>query len=143
MEFTADPKLDNYCVIGNPVAHSKSPLIHKAFASQFGLDIAYHAFAVPEAGFVDALAGLQRAGFKGLNITVPFKQEAWSRAEVLTERARRAGSVNTLWFSADGKVCGDTTDGIGLICDLQNHGISLRGKRVLILGAGGAVRGVL
>ena len=143
MEFTADPKLDNYCVIGNPVAHSKSPLIHKTFASQFGLDIAYHAFAVPEAGFVDALAGLQRAGFKGLNITVPFKQEAWSRAEVLTERARRAGSVNTLWFSADSKVCGDTTDGIGLVSDLLNHGISLRDKRVLILGAGGAVRGVL
>lgn len=143
MDFSIDPQLDNYCVIGNPVAHSKSPQIHRAFANQFGLKLAYQAIAVPVAEFAEALANLRQAGFKGMNITVPFKQEACALSDVLTERARRAGSVNTMTFVADTRIHGDTTDGAGLINDLRNHGIDIKGKRVLILGAGGAVRGVL
>lgn len=143
MDFPAAPQLDNYCVVGNPVAHSKSPQIHRTFAGQFGMEIAYQAFTVPIAEFAQALSCLQQAGFKGMNITVPFKHEACSLSEALTERARRAGSVNTITFSTDDRIYGDTTDGTGLVNDLRNHGIDLKGKRVLILGAGGAVRGVL
>jgi shikimate dehydrogenase len=143
MDFPADPRLDNYCVVGNPVAHSKSPRIHRAFANQLGMEIAYQAITVPITEFAQALLCLRRGGFKGMNITVPFKQEACSLSEVLTDRARRAGSVNTITFSTDKRIHGDTTDGAGLINYLRNHDIDLKGKRVLLLGAGGAVRGVL
>jgi len=143
MDFSTDPRLDNYCVVGNPVAHSKSPQIHRAFADQFGREIAYQAIAVPIAEFAQTLSRLRQAGFKGMNITVPFKREACLLSEVLTVRARQAASVNTITFSPDNRIHGDTTDGAGLISDLRNHGIGLDGKRILILGAGGAVRGVL
>jgi len=141
--FRFDPDIDSYCVLGNPVAHSKSPRIHQAFARQFDQNISYQAIQVDIDGFVQALEGFRQAGGKGLNITVPFKREAWKAAETLTDRAAAAGSVNTMWFADDGSCHADTTDGAGLVSDLNNHNIPLQGKKLLILGAGGAVRGVL
>ncbi len=135
---------DHYAVMGNPIAHSKSPRIHTLFAQQTGQSLVYEALLVTADGFADAVATFRAEGGKGLNITVPFKQEAWALAAEQTERARRAGAVNTLWFRADGSTLADTTDGVGLVRDLMvNHSIALRAKRILILGAGGAVRGVL
>ncbi len=135
---------DHYAVMGNPITHSKSPQIHALFAQQTQQQLIYEAILVPLDGFADAVAEFRAGGGKGLNITVPFKQEAWALAAEHTERARRAGAVNTLWFRDDGTTLADTTDGIGLVRDLTlNHHISLAAKRVLILGAGGAVRGVL
>lgn len=142
--FKLIPGADNYGVMGNPIAHSKSPQIHTAFARQTGEPVVYQAILVDLAGFPAALADFQRLGGKGLNITVPFKEAAWQLATVLTGRAERARAVNTLWFDRAGKRHGDTTDGIGLIRDLiMNHDIQLAGKEVLVLGAGGAVRGIL
>ena len=135
---------DHYAVMGNPIAHSKSPRIHTLFAQQTGQSLVYEALLVTVDGFADAVATFRAEGGKGLNITVPFKQEAWALTAEQTERARRAGAVNTLWFRADGSTLADTTDGVGLVRDLMvNHSIALRAKRILILGAGGAVRGVL
>lgn len=133
-----------YAVMGNPVAHSKSPVIHKQFAHQFGHDIEYTALWVDTEGFADAVAQFRSEGGKGLNVTVPFKLEAFQLADNLSDRARLAGAVNTLRFEADGKIFGDNTDGAGLAHDLtRNLGVALRGKKILVLGAGGAVRGVL
>lgn len=130
--------------MGNPIAHSKSPKIHSAFAQQIGQQIHYQAILVDQDEFDSALDAFQKQGGKGLNITVPFKEDACKAAESLTARAERACAVNTLWFDKGGKRCGDTTDGIGLVRDLTvNHNISLAGKELLILGAGGAVRGIL
>ena len=130
--------------MGNPVAHSKSPQIHTAFARQTGETLVYQAIHVELDGFPAALDAFQEMGGKGLNITLPFKEAAWQAAHVLTGRAERARAVNTLWFDRRGKRHGDTTDGIGLIRDLTlNHDIQLSGKDVLVLGAGGAVRGIL
>lgn len=135
---------DRYAVMGNPIAHSKSPKIHALFAQQTQQQLTYEALLVPLDGFADAVAAFRASGGKGLNITVPFKQEAWALAAEHTQRAERAGAVNTLWFRDDGTMLADTTDGVGLVRDLtRNHGIVLTGKRILILGAGGAVRGVL
>jgi len=142
--FSLDPSVDNYCVMGNPVAHSKSPQIHTAFAAQTGQRLYYQAIFVEEGGFSAALDKFQRLGGKGLNITVPFKEDAWKACQHRTRRAERAHAVNTLWFNGDGQRHGDTTDGIGLMRDLTvNHGIKITGQDVLILGAGGAVRGIL
>lgn len=142
--FHLIPGVDNYCVMGNPIAHSKSPQIHAAFARQTGQQIHYHAILVDQDGFNTALDEFQQQGGKGLNITVPFKGDAWKAADSLTTRAERTCAVNTLWFDESGKRYGDTTDGIGLIRDLTiNHKISITRKDVLILGAGGAVRGIL
>ena len=135
---------DLYAVMGNPVAHSQSPRIHAWFAQQTGQDLRYEARCVPLEGFAAAVAAFREEGGKGLNITVPFKQEAWALAEARSARAERAGAVNTLAFRDDGSLYGDTTDGVGLLRDLTcNLQLTLSGKDVLLLGAGGAVRGVL
>jgi shikimate dehydrogenase len=130
--------------MGNPIAHTKSPLIHAAFAQQTGQLIHYQAILVDPDGFNTALKEFQKQGGKGLNITVPFKEDAWKTADSLTARAERVCAVNTIWFDENGKCYGDNTDGIGLIRDLTiNHNINISGQEVLILGAGGAVRGIL
>ncbi|HYA39653.1 MAG TPA: shikimate dehydrogenase [Candidatus Methylomirabilis sp.] len=133
-----------YAVMGNPVAHSKSPRIHQLFAHQFGHHIEYISILVDVDAFPQAVEQFRIAGGKGLNITVPFKLDAFTMADRLSDRARLAGAVNTLLFEPDSKVFGDNTDGTGLVHDIEiNLGIHLRGKQILILGAGGAVRGVL
>ncbi len=143
--YALNPDLDNYCVMGNPVAHSKSPQIHAEFARQTGEAIFYQAIFVEQDGFAEAVTAFRNAGGKGINVTVPFKEEACNVADKLTPRAEHAGAVNTLWFSENGDACyGDTTDGIGLVRDLIfNLGLELAGKDILIMGAGGAVRGIL
>jgi shikimate dehydrogenase len=134
---------DRYAVIGNPVAHSRSPRIHAAFARATGQDLAYEAILAPPEGFAAAVAAFRAAGGRGLNVTVPFKLEAYRLADRRTPRAEEAGAVNTLSF-AGADALGDNTDGVGLVRDLEaNLGVELAGRRVLLLGAGGAARGVL
>jgi shikimate dehydrogenase len=134
---------DRYCVIGNPIAHSKSPQIHAAFAAETGQDIQYERCLAPLDGFADMLRTLIGQGYKGANVTVPFKLEAATLATRLTARARAAGAVNTLSFK-DGEIVGDNTDGPGLVADIvRNAGVALAGKRILLLGAGGAARGIM
>lgn len=140
---------DRYAVFGNPVEHSRSPRIHAAFAAQTGETIAYGRELVPIGGFGAAAAAFFAGGGKGLNVTLPFKQDAYAFADALTERARRAGAVNTLALQIDDRsgtstVLGDNTDGIGLVRDIRdNLRWSIAGQRLLLLGAGGAARGVL
>ncbi len=134
---------DLYAVFGNPINHSKSPNIHRQFAEQTGQDMHYNKQLVNEGEFEQAAHDFFAQGGKGLNITVPFKLNAFSFAQQRTARAERAGAVNTLARLGDGTILGDNTDGIGMIHDMHNLGWELEGKRVLILGAGGAVRGIL
>lgn len=135
---------DRYAVFGNPIAHSKSPLIHTAFAEQTRQDLLYDRQLVEPNKFVETARQFFASGGCGLNITVPFKLEAFELADVLSERAEAAGAVNTLKKMPDGKIYGDNTDGAGLLRDItQNLAWVVRGKRVLLLGAGGAVRGVI
>ena len=134
---------DRYAVFGNPIGHSKSPRIHAAFAEQTGEAIDYTAIEAPVADFAGAWRAFVEADGRGANVTVPFKQEAFALAEVLSPRARLAGAVNTLMLGRDGKLYGDTTDGVGLVRDLEAHAAPLAGARVLLLGAGGASRGVI
>ena len=132
-----------YAVIGNPVAHSKSPVIHAAFAAQAGQFIQYSRVLAPLDGFVATVHALITQGFSGANITVPFKLEAFNLADSLTERANDAGAVNTFIFT-DNKIIGDNTDGVGLVHDIEhNLNIAFANKRVLLIGAGGAAEGVL
>lgn len=134
---------DKYAVFGNPIAHSKSPEIHTAFAEITGESISYEKQLVDVDDFESAAEEFFKSG-KGLNITVPFKLEAYSFAARLTERARRAGAVNTLALQDDGTVLGDNTDGFGMVSDIvDNLSWIVKDKKVLILGAGGAVRGIL
>lgn len=134
---------DRYAVIGNPVAHSRSPWIHARFAAQTGEKIDYGALLSPLDGFAATVAAFREAGGKGANVTLPFKAEAFALATSLSERAKAAGAVNTLLFSAVG-VRGDNTDGCGLTRDLEdNLGFAVAGRKLLLLGAGGAARGVL
>ena len=134
---------DRYAVFGHPIAHSKSPQIHAAFARQTGQDMSYEAILAPKDGFADCVATFIAAGGRGANVTVPFKEEAFRLASRLSPRAQRAGAVNTLVFEADG-IFGDNTDGAGLVADLsRNLHCTVAGKRVLLLGAGGAARGVI
>jgi shikimate dehydrogenase len=134
---------DRYCVLGNPVAHSRSPAIHAQFAAQSGQDLVYEALLAPLDGFADTVRTFIAAGGKGANVTVPFKEEAFRLSKRLSPRAERAGAVNTLIFTA-GEISGDNTDGAGLVRDIKvNLGFSLADKRILLLGAGGAARGVI
>lgn len=133
-------------VLGHPVTHSLSPRIHEAFATSLGLDIDYTAIDVPADAFDSRIADLIDQGWAGFNVTVPHKENACRWADHLTGRARRAGAVNTLLPDPDrpGQWLGDTTDGAGLLYDLtQVQGLMLEGRRILVLGAGGAVRGVI
>ncbi len=134
---------DRYCVFGHPIGHSRSPAIHAAFAAQCGEAIDYTAIEAPLDDFPGAWRDFVAAGGRGANVTVPFKEEAHRLCDTLSRRARRAGAVNTLVLGKNGDTYGDTTDGIGLVRDLKRHGITLAGARILVLGAGGAVRGVL
>ncbi len=134
---------DKYAVIGNPIAHSKSPLIHHMFAAQTGQDISYEAILAPLDGFAATVERLRAEGYKGCNVTVPFKFEAFHLATSVEPRAKIAKAVNTLKF-ANNEIIGDNTDGIGLTDDLQfNLEIDLKNKRVLLVGAGGAASGVV
>jgi shikimate dehydrogenase len=134
---------DKYCVIGNPISHSKSPEIHAAFASQTGQDLSYERQLAPLDGFADTVRALAAQGYRGANVTVPFKLEAAAIATRLEQRAHLAGAVNTLRFEK-GEIVGDNTDGPGLVADIvRNAGVALAGKWVLLLGAGGAARGVI
>ena len=134
---------EQYCVFGNPIAHSKSPLIHAAFALQTGQDIVYERRLAPLDGFALAARSFAAEGGKGANVTVPFKLDACALATELTPRAQAAGAVNTLRFDGE-TILGDNTDGAGLVADImRNAGVSIAGKRILLLGAGGAPRGVV
>ena len=136
--------IDRYAVFGNPIEHSKSPFIHTRFAEQTGQQLIYTAELVDAGDFNQAVARFAENNGKGLNITVPFKQDAWQLATQRSQRAQRAGAVNTLVINGTGDYFGDNTDGIGLVRDLvNNHRLQLEGKTILIIGAGGAVRGVI
>jgi shikimate dehydrogenase len=135
---------DRYAVFGNPIKHSKSPTIHAMFAQQCAQPMVYRAVRVELDGFERAVNGFFADGGAGLNITVPFKREAFELAHRLSPRARRAGAVNTLTRLQDGVIEGDNTDGVGLLRDLTaNLGWAVEGMRLLLIGAGGAARGVL
>ncbi len=135
--------MDSYAVIGNPVEHSKSPDIHRLFAEQTGQQLVYRKLLGPLDAFAATAQQFFADGGRGLNVTVPFKEEAYALANALTDRARQAGAVNTLAVQADGTLLGDNTDGAGLSLDLALQGWPIAGRRLLIIGAGGAVRGVL
>lgn len=136
---------DFYAVIGNPIAHSKSPLIHNTFAQTLGENLVYERVLAPLGEFAATVDKLRaERGLRGLNITVPFKIDAYNYATSLTQRARDAGAINCLKFTASGDALGDNFDGIGLLRDVVvNENTALQGKRILILGAGGATRGLL
>ena len=136
------PGVDVYAVAGNPIAHSKSPAIHKRFAEQSNQKMHYGPLQPELSEFKTAAQAFFAAGGKGMNVTVPFKLDAQALADVLTPRAQLAGAVNTLRIE-DGKIFGDNTDGAGLVRDLLAQGIQIQGSRILLLGAGGASRGVL
>ena len=137
-------KLDQYAVMGNPVEHSLSPAIHSEFSQQTGERLQYQAVLVPEDQFPAAVEKFFESGGKGLNVTVPFKEQAFALAEIKDQRAIDAGAANTLWLDSEQRLNASTTDGLGLLQDLTvNQQLVLAGKNILVLGAGGAVRGVL
>jgi shikimate dehydrogenase len=143
LTFSPPQAAQRYAVIGHPIAHSKSPDIHMAFARQTHQQLTYEPLLAPLDGFDDTVHALMAQGGRGANVTVPFKIDAFALATTLSERARAAGAVNTLRFDAAG-IFGDNTDGAGLVTDIVvNAGVAVHGKRVLLLGAGGAARGVI
>ncbi|HEY2451702.1 MAG TPA: shikimate dehydrogenase [Scandinavium sp.] len=135
--------MEQYVVIGNPIAHSKSPFIHQRFAEQLNIEHPYGRMLVALDAFTGSLNTFMAEGGEGCNVTVPFKEEAFARADELTERAALAGAVNTLKRLEDGRLLGDNTDGIGLLSDLERLELIKPGYRILLIGAGGAARGVL
>jgi shikimate dehydrogenase len=136
--------MDRYAVFGHPVKHSQSPRIHAAFAAQTGQALSYEAIEAPLDGFGATLRAFIAAGGRGANVTVPFKEQAFALADRCDDLARQAQAVNTLRVEPDGRLAGFNTDGIGLLRDLtQNLGLPLRGRRVLLIGAGGAAAGVI
>ncbi|ABM01945.1 shikimate dehydrogenase [Psychromonas ingrahamii 37] len=134
--------MDNYAVFGNPIKQSKSPFIHTLFAQQTQEKIVYSAIEPATDDFKTALKDFFLEQGKGCNITAPFKEQAYQYAQQLTERAALAGAVNTLKLTDDGIIIGDNTDGAGLVLDLKNNNVTLKGSRILLIGAGGAARGV-
>ena len=135
---------DLYAVVGNPISHSKSPRIHSLFAAHTGEPVEYTAIQAPLDGFAATVTAFFERGGCGLNVTVPFKEQAWAMASKRTRRAEKAGASNTLFMDQHGQLNADNTDGAGLVADLsKNHSVTLTNRRILILGAGGAVRGVL
>jgi shikimate dehydrogenase len=135
---------DRYGVIGHPISHSKSPVIHRLFAAQTGEDISYEAFDITEPQLETRLPELVADGIRGLNVTVPHKEHVARIVHHLTDRAHLAGAVNTIVVAADGRLDGDNTDGVGLLTDLRvNLDLSLKGTHILVLGAGGATRGIV
>lgn len=135
---------DRYAVFGNPIKHSRSPQIHRAFAAQTGERLSYRLQLVDIGRFAEAAREFFETGGKGLNITVPFKLDAFAFADELSVRARHAGAVNTLALLENGSIYGDNTDGVGMVRDINdNLGWDIGDKRLLILGAGGAARGIL
>jgi shikimate dehydrogenase len=136
--------VSKYAVLGNPVSHSKSPLIHSLFAQQTNEEMSYRAIPLEENEFEGFVRNFFAEGGGGLNVTVPFKGNAFSLAASCSPRAELAQAVNTLFLDDEGNICGDNTDGVGLVTDLKlNNKVVINGKKVLILGAGGAVRGVM
>ncbi len=134
--------MDHYAVFGNPIAHSKSPIIHRLFAQQTAQKMSYEPILVPLDDFIEVAIKFLERGL-GCNITVPFKEDAFRLADTLTPRSKLAGAVNTLKKLPDGTLLGDNTDGIGLVRDLQHAKVELKDKTILLLGAGGAARGVI
>jgi len=136
--------MDRYAVLGYPIGHSKSPIIHQQFAIQTKQTLSYEAIEVKPEVFSTTLDDFFNTGGKGVNCTVPLKELAYEKVDQLTERAQFSGAVNTVKLMDDGTLLGDNTDGVGLLTDLcVNFGLSLKGKRILVLGAGGAARGIL
>ena len=131
--------MKRFAVIGNPIEHSKSPVIHQMFAEQLGHKISYEKILSPLDGFAETIKSLMAKGYSGTNVTLPFKEDAFNITDQLSERAKLAGAVNTLSF-VDGKIHGDNTDGQGLVEDLLRQ-TSFTGKKLLLVGAGGAARG--
>jgi shikimate dehydrogenase len=135
---------DRYGVIGHPIGHSKSPVIHRLFAAQTAQDLSYEAFDIAPDELQERVRELVGEGLRGLNVTVPHKEAVARFVDHLTARARLANAVNTIIVSAGGELDGDNTDGVGLLTDLvMNLGVTLNGSRILILGAGGATRGIV
>ena len=134
---------DKYAVFGNPIAQSKSPFIHSEFALQTKQDMSYEAILAPADQFSSSLTEFFASGGKGANVTAPFKEQAFAMCDELSEMAKLAGAVNTLFNLPNGKIGGDNTDGVGLVTDLEMLFGSLKGKRVLLVGAGGAARGCI
>ena len=134
--------MKKFAVVGNPIAHSRSPEIHQAFAKQTGIELSYDRILAPIDGFESTIKDFFAQNGNGLNITVPFKEEAFALCNVLTERAKAARAVNTLWMQ-EGQLHGDNTDGAGLVNAISALNWSLNNSRILILGAGGATRGVV
>mgnify|MGYP003951305763 CR=1 FL=1 len=143
-DLNLDRSISNYAVFGNPIKHSKSPQIHSLFAQQTGIELEYQAIEIPLEKFSEYVSLFSSKGGLGINITIPFKEEACSICTVLTDRAKLSGSVNTIRFDEQLNSYGDTTDGQGFINDLTvNNKFKLDGKSILILGAGGSVRAIL
>lgn len=135
--------MKKYAVIGHPIKQSKSPFIHRAFAKQTGLSLTYDAILGDLDHVADSISAFVDAGGLGLNVTAPFKEDAFRLSTKVSERAQYAQAVNTLSFLSNGEVIGDNTDGVGLVSDLITHFGDLSGEKIIILGAGGATRGVI
>ena len=141
--MSRENQIDPYVVMGNPIAHSQSPVIHRMFALQTEQKLDYQTLLVPMNEFVQSASDFFMHGGRGANVTLPFKQDALLFADHISERAELAGAVNTLIQEPNGRILGDNTDGVGLISDLLANGFQLQDRRVLLLGAGGAARGVV